>query len=91
MATRSPFLAPTDPLHYMPGKGKAMDRHDFINIMELAFTDAKTIDPETLGIAMIVLHRTPDGDVGAQIGSNMGGAGLLAMLHDLMDDVLPPK
>jgi hypothetical protein len=68
----------------MPDKDKAMDKTDFMNIMQLAHADVKVVDPDAIGIALMVVHRTASGDIQLQIGSNIPEEALLeAVLDDL--------
>ena len=69
----------------MLDKDKAMDKTDFMNIMRLADADVKVVDPEAIGIALMVVHRcSRSGDIQVQIGSNIPEEALLeAVLDDL--------
>jgi hypothetical protein len=66
----------------MPGEGKAMDKTDFLSIMQLANADVKVIDPDTVGIALVVVHRNVHGELEVQIGSNIPEEALFEAVLD---------
>ena len=58
-----------------------MDKHDFMNIMQLAFADAKVVDPDVVGIGLLTAHRNAKGELCMQIGSNIPDDVFLEALH----------
>lgn len=60
-----------------------MDKTDFMNIMQLAFADAKVVDPDVVGIGLLTAHRNAKGELCMQIGSNIPDEAFLEALHDL--------
>jgi hypothetical protein len=48
-----------------------MHKTDFLNIMQLTDADVRVVDPDVVGIALVVIHRNPRGELELQIGSNI--------------------
>jgi hypothetical protein len=63
-----------------------MDKSDFMNIMQLAEADVRVVDPDALGIAMMVMHRTKSGELQLQIGANVPDEIVFESLFDLVID-----
>jgi len=62
-----------------------MDKTDFLAIMNLALTDCKVVEPEMVGIIMLGIHKTPDGSLTVQFGSNIDQGLVAEALYSLMD------
>jgi hypothetical protein len=62
-----------------------MDKTDFLAVMDLALTDLRVVEPETIGIVMLALHKTADGTLHAQFGSNVDHGLVAEALYSLMD------
>ena len=63
-----------------------MLKHDFLNIMQLTDADARVVDPDILGIALVVVHRSRTGELQLQIGSNVPEEALIEALFDMRQD-----
>lgn len=63
-----------------------MDKVDFMSIMDLALTDMKVVEPGMIGVIMLGVHKTPDGHLTVQFGSNIDHGLVAAALYALMDD-----
>jgi hypothetical protein len=62
-----------------------MDKTDFLAIMNLALTDLKVVEPETVGVVMLALHKAPDGSLTVQFGSNIDQGLVAEALYALRD------
>ena len=60
-----------------------MDRSDFMNIMQLTDADVRVADPDIVGIALVVVHRSRSGELQLQIGSNIPEDALFEALFDM--------
>jgi len=65
-----------------------MDKTDFMAIMNLALTDLRVVDPDTVGVVMLTLHRTESGALHVQFGSNVDQGLVAEVLYALMDEDL---
>ena len=63
-----------------------MDKSDFMNIMQLTDADVRVVDPDALGIALLVMHRTKSGELQMQIGSNITDDIVFESFFDLLID-----
>jgi hypothetical protein len=63
-----------------------MDKSDFMNIMQLTEADVRVVDPDVLGIALLMIQRTKSGELQLQIGANVPDDIVFESLFDLLID-----
>lgn len=61
-----------------------MRQRQFLDLLDLAFSDFKSVDPEMIGMVIITLHRTPEDEAGIQVGSNVAPQVVRFAINELM-------